>query len=126
MNKLIFITIILLTSNAFAVSPGQAGVCAGALATAFQRNDPEASKYYKILKSDVDFYDISIKKGCPSGINETCFNSLPAEVKIYISQKSKVMQELNSPAPTTFVKSRPIGNDPKTLGVIMYLFCHKI
>lgn len=125
MKKIILISALLISNTVIAQSVEQVGVCAGALTIEFQRGDKAtASKYYAKMKNQIDSYDATIKKQCPSGINEACFNSLPLEARQFINIRGKTIKELNSPSPTTLVKNSPPGNDPATRGIVLMGNCN--
>lgn len=100
------------------------GVCAGALQLEFQKGDrATAMKFYNQKKNDIDMHDSRIARACPNGINESCFNTLPLDTRIFMESRHNAIKDLNSAGNSSLLNKPMRGNDPMTRGFVLMAYC---
>ena len=99
-------------------------MCAGALQIEFQKGDrATAMKFYNQKKPDIDKHDTRIARACPTGINESCFNTLSLDTRIFMESRHNAIKDLSSPGNTSLLNKPLRGNDPMTRGFVLMAYC---
>jgi hypothetical protein len=100
------------------------GICAQAVWISADKGDLPGfvKKYAGKIDADEKILHQSVSSTCPSR-SESCMKTLPLTVQAFLSGAVKAKAELSSPAPTSLINTRPIGNSEATLSVVMRGYC---